>query len=362
MTERKLATVRQIDSIRPIEGADAIECAMIGGWPVVVRKGEYQVENLVVYLEIDSWVPTDLAPFLTKPGHFPKVYEGVQGERLRTVKLRGQLSQGLLLPMSVLEPFSEAAYRDSGVWPLFEPGDDVTVVLNILKWEPPAVGQLAGDAKGNFPRFIQKTDQERIQNLKGDLRDWEYSTVAWEITEKLDGSSMTVFLNGDGDTGEFGVCSRNLELKEDEGNTFWSVARRDALETKLRETGRSLALQGELVGPGIQKNRYGLKEHAFYVFDIFDITTQKKLAPKERLDILTKIDVQGVPLILIAGVNEFRVSTDTNDTMQNILTFAEGKSVLNRDVEREGLVFKKLDDGGTSFKAISNKFLLKGGD
>ena len=102
MSERKMATIRRIDAIGPIDGADAIEVATVGGWKVVVKKGEFKPDQLAVYCEIDSWIPSAVAPFLTKPGHFPKVYEGVEGEKLRTIKLRGQLSQGLLLPLTIL--------------------------------------------------------------------------------------------------------------------------------------------------------------------------------------------------------------------------------------------------------------------
>lgn len=107
MTERKLATIRRIAEVKEIVGADAIEAVRVDGWWVVVKKGEYQVGQLAVYLEVDSWVPTDIAPFLTKAGHEPKEYEGIKGERLRTVKLRGQLSQGLLLPISVISKCTE---------------------------------------------------------------------------------------------------------------------------------------------------------------------------------------------------------------------------------------------------------------
>ena len=96
---RKMATVRKINAIGPIEGADAIEVATVGGWKVVAQKGLYNVGDLAVYFEIDSWIPNTLAPFLTKPGQHPKVFEGIEGERLRTIKLRGQISQGLLMPL-----------------------------------------------------------------------------------------------------------------------------------------------------------------------------------------------------------------------------------------------------------------------
>jgi RNA ligase (TIGR02306 family) len=154
---RKLATIRVIDALNPIEGADAIECATIGGWKVVVKKGEFNVGDRAVYCEIDSWIPTELAPFLSK-GKEPREFEGIKGERLRTVKLRGQLSQGLLLNLDSAIPQTNS----------FADGDDVSELLNIVKWEMPMNAQLAGMAKGNFPSQIPKTDQERVQNLVGE--------------------------------------------------------------------------------------------------------------------------------------------------------------------------------------------------
>ena len=188
---RKLATIRKIDALTPIVGADAIECAAVGGWKVVVKKGEYTVGDLAVYCEIDSWIPTELAPFLSK-GKEPRVYEGILGERLRTVKLRGQLSQGLLLP---LEPTCANIESE-----LFE-GLDVSLPLGIVKWERLLNAQLAGMAKGNFPSLIPKTDQERVQNLKSEIAQAAEDGLEFEVTEKLEGSSMTVYLMD----GVFGV-------------------------------------------------------------------------------------------------------------------------------------------------------------
>ena len=108
MSDRKLATIRRIQEVKPIEGAGLIEAVRVDNWWVVAKKGEYPVDTLAVYCEIDSFIPNSLAPFLTKPGHFPKEYQGVQGERLKTIKLKGQLSQGLLLPISVVSIFSNA--------------------------------------------------------------------------------------------------------------------------------------------------------------------------------------------------------------------------------------------------------------
>jgi len=164
MTERKLASIRKITDIQPIEGADFIQVATVDGWKVVVKRGEFNVGDLAVYLEIDSWVPHELAPFLSN-GKEPRDYNGVKGERLRTIKLRGQVSQGLLLNLD--DDVVYGALLGSNDW--FE-GQDHTEQLGIQKWEAPIPAQLAGKAKGNFPTgLIPKTDQERIQNCFGSI-------------------------------------------------------------------------------------------------------------------------------------------------------------------------------------------------
>jgi RNA ligase (TIGR02306 family) len=340
---RKLATIRKIDALRPIPDADAIECAVIGGWTVVVKKGEFTAGDLAVYCEIDSWIPHTLAPFLSK-GKEPRVYDGIQGERLRTMKLRGQLSQGLLLPFAIMKPFFDDI--------LFTEGVDVSELLGIVKYEAPVPAQLAGEVKGMFPGWIQKTDQERVQNLKEELDYWLREQHVWEITEKLDGSSMTVYLRD----GEFGVCSRNLELKPSETNSLWKVAVRNDLELKLRRANRNLALQGELIGEGIQGNPYKQKGQEFFLFDIYDIDTSKYLTPAERNAFVEEHDIKHVPVLAFGA--ELWDTLGIN-SIDGILRFAEGKSVMGMiGCEREGVVFKSKAMQ-CSFKAISNKFLLK---
>lgn len=333
---RKMATIRVIDALNPIEGADAIECATIGGWKVVVKKGEFAVGDRAVYCEIDSWIPTEIASFLSK-GKEPREFEGIHGERLRTVKLRGQLSQGLLLNLDDVIPQTNS----------FVEGDDVSELLNIVKWEMPMNAQLAGMAKGNFPSEIPKTDQERAQNLVAEIQAAAESGTEYEVTEKLEGSSMTVYLID----GEFGVCSRNLDLKETEGNTFWQVARRDGIEAKMRSVvGTDFAIQGELIGPGIQGNIYKLREPEFRVFDVYSITTGAYLSPQKRRELIRNLGLQHVPFISVdkdLGVG----------SVEEILQWAEDISLLNPTVQREGIVFKEVN-GGMSFKAISNKYLL----
>ena len=337
MTDRKLATIRKIAAIESIEGADAIEVAVVDGWKVVVKKDEFAVNQLAVYFEIDSWIPTQLAPFLSR-GKEPREFEGVKGERLRTVKLRGQLSQGLLLPIP------EDTIKGAGH--LVAEGLDLTEHLGIIKWERPINAQLAGMQRGNFPAFVPKTDQERIQNLTKSFA--EYQKDSWSITEKLDGSSCTFYLDEEGD---FHVCSRNIDLKEDETNSFWKVARRFDIEGIMRRNSMlGMAIQGEMIGEGIQGNQYkvGLD---FYCYDMYNTNICKYLLPVQLKAACERLGIKHVPILL-------ETSYLTDDTIEILLEFAEGKSVLNGS-EREGLVFKSNTVHDRSFKAINNKWLLK---
>lgn len=341
---RKLASIRKIDRIDSIPGADQIEVATIGGWKVVVKRDEFQPNDLAVYCEVDSWIPHELAPFLSKDKE-PREYNGVKGERLRTIKLRGQTSQGLLLPLNEL---LKMKYDGDSV---VGEGDDVTEMLGIQKWEAPVPANLVGMAKGLFPTFIKKTDQERVQNLTSEIAEWHKVGYLFEVSEKLDGSSMTIFFKDD----EVGVCSRNLELKEDDSNTFWRVAKAESLIDKLKNLGRNIAIQGELIGEGIQGNKYGIKGQKFYLFDIFDIDSYSYVSPEKRRTLAKMLDINHVPVI--SGDKDLGTGT-----VEEILQWAEDKSRLNDRVEREGLVFKLCGDGNISFKSISNKFLLKNGD
>lgn len=337
---RKLATIRRILSIVPIENADNIELATVDGWNVVIQKNQFNVGDLCIYLEIDSWVPACVAPFLFSG----KSYNGIDGARLRTKKIRGVVSQGLILPLT------QAFYQEEIGDYLVKEGDDVTDLLSITKWERPISLQLAGIARGNFPLFLHKTDQDRVQNIyRKEFQKWRQDGInLWEVTEKLDGSSMTVYWN----KGDFGVCSRNLDLKETESNAFWKMANEKNLKEKLTQFGKNIAIQGELCGPGIQGNKYGLKELEFYVFDIYDIDTMSYWWRDERASLMVELDIYPhVPVL--------NVCFDTKDlSMEDFLYLANGESRLNPDVMREGIVFKSL--GGThSFKAISNEWLLK---
>jgi len=340
---RKLASIQKILDIQPIIGADAIEVATINGWQAVIKKNEFAVGDLVVYIEVDAWVPYDLAPFLSKSKE-PREFNGVKGERLRTIRLRGQISQGLILPLSVLGERHE----------IFSIGEncvdvDVSEKLGVVKYDPPVSARLSGIARGNFPSSVPRTDEERIQNL---TKNWDWiSQFKYEITEKLEGASMTVAMID----GEFNVCSRNLNLRETEGNTLWELARKYDIENKMLDADYdNIAIQGECVGPGVEGNHYGLKEADFYVYSIYDIEAGKYVDPVMRHAHCKNLGLKHVPVIAHQA-NLF--DTLGISTIEQVLKFADGNSAVNPAKLREGIVLKRID-GQEHFKAVSNEYLL----
>ena len=341
---RKLASIRRIADIQPIEGADAIEVAVVDGWKVVIKKGEFAAGDLAVYLEIDSWVPHELAPFLSK-GSEPREYNGVKGERLRTVKLRGQISQGLLLKITDCGEKINSVGNAFWVEGDYTEGADLTEILGIQKWEPEIPAQLAGQVRGLFPTsLIPKTDQERIQNCFADIA--AKGDATYEVTLKLDGTSCTIFRWEN----ELRVCSRNLELKVNEEN-----ADNTLVKMALRYGERipdGYAFQGEVMGGSIQGNREGFKEHRFFVFDIFDIQEHRYVKPLHRWGICEGLKLDHVPVLYTAK--------RAPESVEAGLALAEGPSINHKI--REGLVWKCNEDPNFSFKTISNAFLLKGGD
>lgn len=350
---RKLATIRKIERIEPIEGADRIELAIVDGWQVVVQKQLHEPGALIVYCEIDSFLPIRPEFEFLRKSCYRKMADGTEGFRIKTIKLRGQISQGLILP--IRDVFNNYDVIDDclilrGKDQRYGIGDDVSELLNITKYEIDLPVQLSGVAKGKFPSFLIRTDEERIQNLTRKYE--EFKQHDFFVTEKLDGTSFTCYLRED----QFGVCSRNLELIEDDTNQHWQVARKLDLEEKLRElkrtTGRDLCVQGELIGPGIQSNRYGLSEPELHVFNIFDVNEYGYLHKTETMQFVEVMKLKEVPLLHPAFT--------LPETIGELLQFAEGKSVLNPKVEREGIVLVSGDGNDRiSFKAISNKFLLK---
>lgn len=335
--ERQLVTYRTVKELKPIDGADKIELAIVDGWQCVVDKGAFVSGDIGIFFEIDSFLP--IRPefeFLRKSSY--KKMGDEEGFRLRTIRMRGQISQGLFVTLSMFPELIGA-----------ETPEQLQETLKVQKYDPPLPACLGGDAVGYVPGFICKTDQERVQNLVDFVAS--HAGVLFEATEKLDGSSCTYYHNN----GAVGVCSRNLELKRTEGNTFWRIADELSVFDILTSLGRNIAIQGEVCGPGIQKNRYRLKKQVFFVFDIWDIDQQRYLTPVERTDLMCEFDgFDHVPILKVVTLP---------GTVDEILAVADGRSQLTA-TPREGMVFKAMEvEGGRvpSFKAISNAFLEKEG-
>jgi len=333
-TDRKLASVVKIADIQPIPGADAIMVAKVKGWNVVVKVNEYKVGDLAVYYEIDSFLPIRPQFEFLRKSSFKRMGSS-EGFRLKTIKLRGQISQGLLTPIP--EGISNP-----------KEGDDLTEALDIVKYEPPIPAQLAGKIKGTFPSFIPKTEEIRIQNFESEVGFSPVGERAY-VTEKLDGTSFTCYFNN----GVFGVCGRNWELSETSDNSLWRMANVLQLKEKMTKHGKNIALQGELVGAGINGNLYGLSDHKLYFFTGYDIDKGRRMFFDELEWVLFGLQLQMVPLLEKYG---FVIPNESN-IVDYMLKYAEGKSVLNMEVDREGVVVRGLERE-FSFKAISNTYLL----
>lgn len=365
---RRLVTVRTVADLLPIPGADRIELAKIDGWQTIVKKGEFQVGSVGAFFEIDCLLPLSdpRFAFLNREGS-TKTHH-----RLKTMKMKGVLSQGLLLPLADVP---EAAQFPKGT----EDEDQQALLdrLGVLKYEPDQAGLPGEPALSTFPAFIRKTDLERCQNLTSELRDAMDSMEEFEVTTKLDGSSMTVYVaRADRALGNeyemldddvaariepsafwhFGVCSRNQELKN-EGGRFWeAVENSKLLNPMLRfaDVHGPFALQGELIGPKIQGNPEGLGYYEFRVFDAYLICQQRYANPYERGAIIGDLNRWGAK-VLEVPTQIWKATLHGPDPVEYVLKMADGPSLYAS--KREGIVFKSHTTG-LRFKAISNQYLL----
>ncbi len=326
---RQLASIQRIKNLEPIENADAILKATVLGWQLVVKKGEFDIGDLCVFCEIDSILPERPEFEFLLPRKM----------RIRTVRLRGQISQGICFPLSILPEGLD-----------IHDGADVTDVIGITKYEPPMPANLLGIALGPFPSFIPKTDETRVQVLQ-ELLD-KYIGEPCYIAEKLDGSSVTYYQKD----GHFGVCTRNLELLEDPENSIWEVANTLELKDKLASLGKPYALQGEIVGEGIQKNKYRIHGQQVFFFNIFDIDAYRYLDFAEFQAMIKLLGLISTPVLETA----FALSNNIPDLVKKSI----GRSALNPDAHREGIIIRPLKEkqdliGRVSFKAVNPEFLLK---
>jgi hypothetical protein len=372
---RSLAHIETVTNIRPIDGCDNIVQCNVLGWNVIIKKGEFDEGDKCVYIEIDSIVPKDNPDFaFLEKKHY----------KIKTMKMKGTISQGIVFPMSILHTDKE-----------FNIGDDVTEILKItqIEDEVPATQSVSREQrekqfkakhkkffsnpivkylmkyswfrkivysfipkkktkKHGYPSYIVKTDEVRLQNMPWVLKSCK--DIPMIVTEKLDGTSSTFGLQRiKKNKFDFAVCSRNMRQNTpDMPNVYWEMAFKYDIENVLKSiqaiyNANTVVIQGETIGEGIQKNKYGIKGHDLYVFNL--IIDGNRINSITAREILKDYGMKFVPIL----VNDFILL----DSVDEMINYADGKSMLC-DTLREGVVIRNYDKN-VSFKCISNKFLLK---
>lgn len=382
---RKLATVRLIKEVKPIGGADNIELVLIDGWQCVAKKGEFKTGDKCIYFEIDSILPShEVFNFMEKRKY-----------RVKTIKLKKMLSQGLAMPLSIIKEFGDPAPAS---WKQI--GADLTYLFGVKKHDPegesekrypkvnrpwyhsiPVVRRLFKKTRGNFPTHItQKTDEERMQNLSDKSLE-EFAKGRYVVTEKLDGTSATFifrkrpwlsrWLLGD----EFIVCSRNLTKVHKDDSFWWQIANRDKIESQMRDiselickNGEYLIVQGEIIGPSIQGNKYKKNTLEFRLFNLkihceANGTTKFNHYESQKILDQSNSSISMVPVLFDS--KEHMPWDDTLSFVERINYLATcHTSKLNTKTIMEGVVVRSIDGKSSleSFKYINPNFLLKHGE
>ena len=343
---RKLASIQRIWKIEPIEGADRIELAHILGWQCVVNKGQFREMDLAVYFEVDSFLPIAPEFEFLRASSYRKTDIMGEGFRLRTMKFRGQISQGLLLPVSAFPAIPADA----------ELGTDVTEILGVKKWEIEERITTGGTMIGTLPYDIPHTDETRVQ-AEPDLIQ-AFAGLEYYISTKMDGSSHSVGIDENG----FHVTGHNYEYKDDGNSPFYELVKSMDLQAKMEAfaTANNLStftIQGELCAPGIQKNRLKLTKPAWYVFTIRE--NGKRVGLTRMLEVCEKLQLESVPIE--------EIGTDLPvkyPTVEALLERADGN--YPKGGKKEGIVIRptepvycELVSGALSMKVVSSKYLLK---
>lgn len=347
---RKLASIQKVTFVRPIEGADAIEKIGVLGWELVAKKGEFKPGDYCVYCEVDSILPEKPEFEFLRPRKF----------RIKTARMLGEISQGIAFPIDIITGLDAITIAED---------IDVTDAIGVTKYEPTpeeddtglTVGGLPGRSrkKDSFPGFAHKTDETRIQGCPSVLRD----SIGKRLyaAEKLDGSSYTAYLKD----GVFGVCSRTQEKAEMLSCVFWNVTRKLDVESKMRAfvaahpEYNNIYIQGELVGPGIQKNRQGFTEHTMRVFNVADADKDRYFNYEEFINACKEMGLDTVPIL-----DDNIVLTEEMD-INWFVTYATRKSTITPTNWAEGVVFRPVVEGfhrklgRFSFKCINPEYLLK---
>ena len=341
MGKRKLASIQYVHNITPIEGAEKIECVHVLGWQCVANKGQFSIGDKCIYMEVDSFLPVcERFEFLRASSFKENEIMGA-GFRLKTMKFRGQISQGLVQPLEILP---EGKY---------EIGDDVTELLGIRKWEIEERVSNDGTVIAEFPSEISKTDELRVQSYPELIEEFK-AVKGYYISTKMDGCSVTMYKSGD----HFGVCGRNYEYADDDKCAMWKYAHKHRIEERLKENNLdNIAIQGEFCGPGIQKNRLKLTEPEWYVFTVTDMNTNKRLSMHKTEEICKLLGLNMVPVEEVE--EEFKYKN-----VDELLERAKGKYASGRN--KEGIVIRPIEAvysniiaGPLSMKVINNDYLLK---
>ncbi len=346
---RKLASIQKIKRTEPVEGADRIELARVLGWQCVVSKGDFHPGDLCVYFEVDSFLPVEDRYAFLAASSFRKNELVGEGFHLRTMKFRGELSQGLCMPLSRFPEIEEP-----------KEGEDVTQLLGVKKWEIPEMATTGGTVIGKLPADVPKTDETRVQSAEEVIR--EFDGMCYYISTKMDGSSHSVSF----DTNGFHVTGHNFEYKDDGTSSFYEFLKKRGIPERMeafkeKEKLKLLTIQGEYCGPGIQKNRMKLKGPEWYVFTVRE--DGERVGLREMQRVCEELRLETVP------IEEMGAELPSHyPTVESLLERAE-KGTYSCGARKEGIVIRPMEPvysrklgAYLSLKAVSNKYLLKNGE
>lgn len=338
--KRKLASIQEVTQLAPIKKADRIEVATVLGWEIVVKKGEFNIGDKCVYIEVDGFLPVDDERFeFLRPTSYKRNDLVGEGFRVRSIEMRNQISQGLLFQLS---NFSELS-------PELPIGEDVTKLLKIRKFEEPEQNTGIGTTIGAFSPYVSTTDEMRIQSIPGMIE--ELTGKPYYISTKMDGTSSTIEVVD----GVVHAYNRYHEMKDEEKSVLWKWIHKHKIDEKMTELGIDFSIQGELCGPGIQKNRLQLREHEVFIYNVND-----SKGKRQSLNSLIKM----AALLKIKTVPIDEVGESFDYTLEELKE--KSKGYYPSGIRREGIVVRpqepfKSEEGlsSLSFKVLNNEFLLK---
>ena len=346
-----LASVQKINNIEVHPFADKLEIATVMGWKCCVKKGDFKRGDAVVYFEPDSLLPMIPQFEFMRDRGIAVLEDGSEGYRVRTIKLRKVVSTGLIMPLTDFPQLKDS-----------KEGDYVDELIGVKKWAKVVPPTMRGIPAGVFPSQIYKTDEIQVEKLQYILSKYK-GTVCY-VSEKVDGTSATYSCMN----GKYDVCSRNLSLKENDGDVYWKISKMYDIENKLmsycEKNSKNIAIQGEIIGPSINGNELKLNDHRLLVFNVFDISEQKYFGFHKFLDFIYN-DMRLIPVPILEDYYQL------NDDMNSLVAMSVGKSVITPTVDREGIVIRpqvEINDylmpsnnssTRVSFKVINPEYAVK---